>query len=76
MVKGQSITAAQQRRLLAKINAVQAAELDLGAYLLELSDAGVSAASLEAATGEKDSPTFISRPTLHRMVQRARASQS
>jgi hypothetical protein len=76
MVKGESITSAQKRRLQAKIRAARTAQADLEDYVRELSDAGVSAQSMEAASGEKGSDTYTSHSTLHRWAQRGRAAQN
>lgn len=76
MVKGQPITPAQKRRLQAKIRAARTAQAELEAYVLELSDAGVSAQSMEAASGDKSPETHMSHSTLHRIAQRARSADN
>lgn len=72
MVKGRSLTPAERRRLQAKIRAAQVAEADRDAYLLELSDDGVSAQTLESGSGDGSDDTRVPRSTLHRWVLRAR----
>jgi homoserine kinase len=72
MVRGQPITPAQKRRLVSKIRALRTAETELDAYVLELSEAGVSVVSMMDASGEKGTETHVPHSTLHRWVQRAR----
>jgi hypothetical protein len=75
MVRGQPITPAQKRRLVTKIRALRAAEADLDAYVLELSEEGVSVVSMMNASGEKGTETHVPHSTLHRWVLRARKAR-
>jgi hypothetical protein len=74
MVRGQAITPAQKRRLVAKLRALRTAEAEVDALVLELNDEGVSVQSMSDASGKQGDQTYVAHSTLHRWVQRARAA--
>lgn len=72
MVKGRQLTPAEKRAFLSKIRAVRSAEAALDALVLELNEDGVSVQSLEDASGERGTATYVNHSTLHRQAVRAR----